>query len=70
MKQVYTEESFIRFYYGECDIFFFLEIENELETNVQANHHYSEFYSDILDKMVTLSPKQSSLDKIMAHARS
>ena len=69
MKQEYKEEKFIRFYYGECDLFDQLEIEHELESNVRTNHHYAKFYTEILDKMVTLSHKQSTLDKILAYAK-
>ena len=36
MKQDYKEELYLQFYYGECDLFERLEIENELETNVRA----------------------------------
>ncbi len=70
MKQDYKEAKFLRFYYGECDILDRLEIENELETNVRANHQYATFYAGLLDNLKTLSPKQSSIDKILAYARS
>lgn len=70
MKQDYKEAKFLRFYYGECDITDRLEIENELETNVRANHQYAAFYTDLLDNLKTLSPRQSSVDKILAYARS
>lgn len=70
MKQDYKEELYLQFYYGECDLFERLEIENELETNVRANHQYATFYSGLLDQLKTLSPKQSSIDKILAYAKS
>ncbi|MBK8701402.1 MAG: hypothetical protein IPN29_18395 [Saprospiraceae bacterium] len=70
MTRLYTEETLIKFYYGECDLFETLEIEHSLENIPTINQEYAKLYTEILAlSFPKLSPKQSTIDRILAYSR-
>ncbi len=70
MNILYTDETLIRFYYGECDVPDTFEIEHILESDVNHNHYYSCIYEEIQQlQKEKKGPTASSLDKILAYSK-
>jgi hypothetical protein len=70
MDILYTDETLIQFYYGECDVPETFEIAHVLENDIDHNHHYSNIYNEIQQmKKDNKSPSHAVLDKILMHSR-
>lgn len=70
MNNLHTEENFIRYYYGETDLFETMEIDFQLTDDINSNLEYS-IFSDQMQLLDTVSynPSQNSLDNILAHSK-
>lgn len=70
MNNLHTEETYIRYYYGESDLFETMEIDFLLTDDIEANMDYSEFSNNIqLLDTVKLVPSQNAIDKILAYSQ-
>lgn len=70
MNILYTDETLIQYYYGECELAETFEIEHVLENDVDHNNHYASIYSQIHDlKKSNKGPSVSTLNKILAYSR-
>lgn len=70
MNNLHTEENFIRYYYGETDLFETMEIDFQLTDDINSNLEYS-IFSDQMQLLDTVAynPSQNSLDNILAHSK-
>jgi hypothetical protein len=70
MNILYTDETLIQYYYGECELTETFEIEHVLENDVNHNNHYASIYNQIQEiKKSKKGPSVSALDKILAYSR-
>ena len=70
MNQIYTDETFIQFYYHECDLFETLEIEHALENDAATFEAYHGI-KEVLDSLssITYSPSQQTIRQIMKYSK-
>ena len=70
MKQIYTDETFIQFYYNECDLFETLEIEDALENDAAIFEVYHGI-KEVLDSLsnISYSPSQQAIRQIMKYSK-
>jgi len=70
MKQCYTEETLVKFIYGECDLFERLEMENALEENLCLRENFDELFKSYktLPK-VKFAPQKATIDSILKHGK-
>ena len=70
MGRIYTEETLIRYYYSETDLFETLEIEHALEEDIDLRFEFG-MVKDTLGLLNTplYSPSQKTISTIMAYAK-
>jgi len=69
MDQIYTELQFIKYYYGECDLFETLEIEYAFSEDYELYERFLETQASLneLDE-ISLKPSELSLQNIFAYS--
>jgi hypothetical protein len=71
MNNLHTEEIFIRYYYGECDLFETMEIDFLLTDNLDSNHSYSQLAEQMqLLNAISIPAPQKVIDKILDYSKS
>lgn len=70
MNNLHTEENYLRYYYGEADLFETLESDFQLSDDISSNINYSHFVEQIqiLDRL-SIQPSQNSIENILAYSK-
>jgi hypothetical protein len=69
MDKIYTELQFIKYYYGECDLFETLEIEYALSEDFQLHEWFTEIQASLNElDAISESPSDLCLQNIFAYS--
>ena len=72
MAKIYNDQKniLVKYIYGECDLFEILEIEHAIQESETFRHEYQKLKKSKLQLLkLTLSPTDSSIDRILNYSR-